>query len=245
MYDGMRTTKPLAAVYFLFVFVMGNYVMLNLFLAILLDQFAGGDNGISESRARDASDDLALPAVMIMPATSARHGDPDVEHSRQLAVAQEHASILLAFHVRTAKSVLMVVCRPCCPSEQSIHKLGCCCRQRSNKCSAMFCCVNNEPLAVYMMKAHAKNVLKSVRRHSEKAMLSTPNIVMHLVTLLHWKGDRWGCLDLKTSSEECWRESSGTHALSKWSLCLLLRPVSLWLWTRLRWIQKAVSRKFW
>ena len=39
MYDGIRTTSYLAALYFVVLTVMGNYIVLNLFLAILLDQF--------------------------------------------------------------------------------------------------------------------------------------------------------------------------------------------------------------
>ena len=54
MYDGMRTTNPAAALYFLFIVIIGNYVVLNLFLAILLDQFAGGNtSSTSPARRRD------------------------------------------------------------------------------------------------------------------------------------------------------------------------------------------------
>jgi voltage-dependent calcium channel L type alpha-1D len=42
MYDGMRATNAGAALYFLFIVIIGNYVVLNLFLAILLEQFSGG-----------------------------------------------------------------------------------------------------------------------------------------------------------------------------------------------------------
>jgi Ion transport protein len=63
MYDGMRSTSPGSAIYFLFIIVIGNYVVLNLFLAILLDNFAGGgededpslQNG-SETRANNMRD---------------------------------------------------------------------------------------------------------------------------------------------------------------------------------------------
>ncbi|KAG2493814.1 hypothetical protein HYH03_008033 [Edaphochlamys debaryana] len=40
MYDGMRGVGPAAALYFIFVIVVGNYVVLNLFIAILLENFA-------------------------------------------------------------------------------------------------------------------------------------------------------------------------------------------------------------
>jgi hypothetical protein len=53
MYDGMRTTNPASAVYFLFIVLIGNYVMLNLFLAILLDNFAGGDSDEADKKAAD------------------------------------------------------------------------------------------------------------------------------------------------------------------------------------------------
>eukprot|EP00951_Prasinocladus_malaysianus_P002849 scaffold20217_cov44-Prasinocladus_malaysianus.AAC.1 len=39
MYDGMRSTGELAVVYFVLLVVVGNYIILNLFLAILLDNF--------------------------------------------------------------------------------------------------------------------------------------------------------------------------------------------------------------
>lgn len=42
MYDGVRATNEGAALYFLFIVIIGNYVVLNLFLAILLEQFSGG-----------------------------------------------------------------------------------------------------------------------------------------------------------------------------------------------------------
>jgi hypothetical protein len=43
MYDGVRTTGPHAAIFFVTVLVVGHYVLLNLFVAILLDNF-GNDN---------------------------------------------------------------------------------------------------------------------------------------------------------------------------------------------------------
>ena len=43
MYDGMRSTGAGSCVYFLLLFIMGNYIILNLFLAILLDNFGGGE----------------------------------------------------------------------------------------------------------------------------------------------------------------------------------------------------------
>ena len=43
MYDGMRSTGSLSCIYFLLLFILGNYIILNLFLAILLDNFGGGE----------------------------------------------------------------------------------------------------------------------------------------------------------------------------------------------------------
>ena len=63
MYDGMRTTGTWACVYFILLVVIGNYIVLNLFLAILLDNFSGLDKDEEEDpttcgewrkRARDA-----------------------------------------------------------------------------------------------------------------------------------------------------------------------------------------------
>ena len=112
MYDGMRSTHPTAALYFLFTFIFGNYVMLNLFLAILLDQFAAGD--ATERRDTDLQGacseaiDFDLPRDTDMaPAIAPR--DPTAaadEHARQIAVAQRHAAAVLLFHVRDAQAPL-------------------------------------------------------------------------------------------------------------------------------------------
>ena len=41
MYDGMRTTSPISSLYFVILTLLGNYIVLNLFLAILLENFGG------------------------------------------------------------------------------------------------------------------------------------------------------------------------------------------------------------
>eukprot|EP00959_Pyramimonas_sp_CCMP1952_P196306 4104054-Pyramimonas_sp.AAC.1 len=57
MYDGIRATSDIASLYFLFLVVIGNYIILNLFLAILLDNFGGGnDDDDDMSVADDRSD---------------------------------------------------------------------------------------------------------------------------------------------------------------------------------------------
>jgi hypothetical protein len=43
LYDGVRSTGPHAALFFIAVVVLGHYVVLNLFLAILLDNFGSDD----------------------------------------------------------------------------------------------------------------------------------------------------------------------------------------------------------
>ena len=53
MYDGMRSTDSAAVLYFLALTIFGNYVVLNLFLAILLDNFSGiGDKEEADKEAR-------------------------------------------------------------------------------------------------------------------------------------------------------------------------------------------------
>jgi len=44
MYDGIRATTWAASLYFLLLVIVGNYIILNLFLAILLDNFGGADD---------------------------------------------------------------------------------------------------------------------------------------------------------------------------------------------------------
>jgi len=48
MYDGIRGTSELASLYFILLVVIGNYIILNLFLAILLDNFGGGNDDDEE-----------------------------------------------------------------------------------------------------------------------------------------------------------------------------------------------------
>jgi Ion transport protein len=103
MYDGMRTTQPVAALYFLFIFIIGNYVMLNLFLAILLDQFAAGDAGAANetgSITQVSTNAMRLPPDKIIPKVVASDGHKPAEHIRQITVAEGHATVLLTFHVR-------------------------------------------------------------------------------------------------------------------------------------------------
>ena len=55
MYDGMRHTNSWTCVYFIVLVVLGNYIILNLFLAILLDNFGGvgeDDDGEGEQSVR-------------------------------------------------------------------------------------------------------------------------------------------------------------------------------------------------
>eukprot|EP00803_Ostreobium_quekettii_P004183 evm.model.scf_87.8 EVM.evm.TU.scf_87.8 scf_87:120717-129538(-) len=61
MYDGMRSTTYFASLYFLLIVVLGNYIILNLFLAILLDNFAGvsGDDDSTSSDATSGEETLA------------------------------------------------------------------------------------------------------------------------------------------------------------------------------------------
>ncbi|PNH08113.1 Sodium channel protein type 4 subunit alpha [Tetrabaena socialis] len=54
MYDGMRSTTPWAALYFVAVLIIGTYLIFNLFIAILLDNFSGTFNDSTQTE--DASE---------------------------------------------------------------------------------------------------------------------------------------------------------------------------------------------
>lgn len=54
MYDGVRATSMLSVMYFVITIVVGNYLVLNLFVAILLANFAAGDSNLEKERAREA-----------------------------------------------------------------------------------------------------------------------------------------------------------------------------------------------
>ena len=48
MYSGMNATGPTAALYFVVVVIMGSYLIMNLFLAILLQGFSDDDDEAEE-----------------------------------------------------------------------------------------------------------------------------------------------------------------------------------------------------
>ena len=81
MYDGMREVSTGACVYFIVLVVVGNYIILNLFLAILLDNFAmGGDEeeeeegGEAESPAKNAQNGGDMSAVAPAAETPTENG---------------------------------------------------------------------------------------------------------------------------------------------------------------------------
>ena len=83
MYDAMRATSPIAALYFLFVLVCGNWVLLNLFLAILLDNFASDksdddDDFADEDHLDDEEDEFGQPRSPDV-VTAAMLNDPTAE----------------------------------------------------------------------------------------------------------------------------------------------------------------------
>lgn len=87
MYDGMRATNPAAALYFLSIVIIGNYVVLNLFLAILLDKFAGGNEDEDIDRQGSQDSDRAPVGV---------HTLSDVED------VTKQAAVALQVHVRAS-----------------------------------------------------------------------------------------------------------------------------------------------
>lgn len=78
MYDGMRATNAGAALYFLFIVIIGNYVVLNLFLAILLEQFSSSDK--EEDAKTRAS---AVDEESVMGHESAMGDAPDTKSGTQ------------------------------------------------------------------------------------------------------------------------------------------------------------------
>ena len=97
MYDGMRTTSPASAVYFLFIVLIGNYVVLNLFLAILLDKFAGGDSdGDADKKRRQRG-----PSVRLSGDDDGDDVDDDAEPD------EKSAAFLMRVHVRSRRCLVL------------------------------------------------------------------------------------------------------------------------------------------
>ena len=67
MYDGMRSTGVLAVAYFVLLVVVGNYIILNLFLAILLDNFSSDDE---PEAGNDSFGSLGTPSEIAVAPTS-------------------------------------------------------------------------------------------------------------------------------------------------------------------------------
>lgn len=66
MYSGMAATSPAAALWFVAVIIIGNYVLLNLFLAVLLENFgasAAMDAGNASSKSTGGSNGSTLAAA--------------------------------------------------------------------------------------------------------------------------------------------------------------------------------------
>ena len=72
MYDGMRSTGVLAVAYFVLLVVVGNYIILNLFLAILLDNFSSDDE---PEAGNDSFGSLGTPSEIAVSPTQASVGD--------------------------------------------------------------------------------------------------------------------------------------------------------------------------
>ena len=101
MYDGMRTTGTPAAFYFLLIVILGNYVVLNLFLAILLDKFAGGDE---DDKRKAVDTDEAMQQVADMAEPGAAQPSPRSPRSMRMAKeAAARAKFMLNFHVRACR----------------------------------------------------------------------------------------------------------------------------------------------
>jgi hypothetical protein len=74
MYSGMAATSPAAALWFIAAIIIGNYVLLNLFLAVLLENFGSGsgspstsgNGGISRSNSSGSTLAAAAQAALML-----------------------------------------------------------------------------------------------------------------------------------------------------------------------------------
>mmetsp|Transcript_11321 Transcript_11321/g.26831 ORF Transcript_11321/g.26831 Transcript_11321/m.26831 type:complete len:1216 (+) Transcript_11321:1-3648(+) len=79
MYDGMRSAGTFAVSYFVFLLIVGNYVLLNLFLAILLDNFSSSPDldsskGSVDGSVRIAADGECEQAQPLAPGADVEEG---------------------------------------------------------------------------------------------------------------------------------------------------------------------------
>lgn len=111
MYDGMHATNSAAALYFLSIVIIGNYVVLNLFLAILLDKFAGGNEDDENHNGPTSSDSQPVASDGMQ-----NCGKDDVT---------QQATMVLQVHVCTSSRVLATQQAPRRPAaminELSLH----------------------------------------------------------------------------------------------------------------------------
>jgi len=70
LYDGMRAINSWAAIYFIILVVLGNYIILNLFLAILLDNFGAGDDDDDEEEEEEEEEVKKAEAASTAPSTT-------------------------------------------------------------------------------------------------------------------------------------------------------------------------------
>ena len=93
MYDGMRQVNTWACIYFIILVVVGNYIILNLFLAILLDNFgAGGDD--DEEEEEEEKDGAPSATVNSFIKDGEKEKDPKKEGEKGPMVNGKHVPAL-------------------------------------------------------------------------------------------------------------------------------------------------------
>jgi hypothetical protein len=171
MIDGMRTNGAPAALYFLFIVIIGNYVILNLFLAILLDKFAGGvDDDVSLGPACDATEALRHVAEL-------RQTREDAQED-----STSKAEFLLGLHVRPCVKRFDHALRCKLTSLHHAvlhHDLGC-----PTSPDASLCCLSSHQDHVQQLWHCVQGLLKSVldkllmqqRSHAKVMRNNTPRL---------------------------------------------------------------------
>ena len=100
MYDSMRFPQDVAwtvALYYVSLTIIGNYIFLNLFLAILLDNFAGISGGDEEEEGQNAGDDDALEGA---DADAAGESIPSNKVAPESVVDSQEGAVADAEHAR-------------------------------------------------------------------------------------------------------------------------------------------------
>ena len=112
LYYGMYNTSEIAALYFVSLFVIGNYIVLNLFIAVLLGGLEGSREVVEEEEEPELPDDSTRVKIF----------DESPANS-PLEIPALHMSVATPLHAQDPSSPKISFDEPAGPERNSVHRI--------------------------------------------------------------------------------------------------------------------------